>query len=41
MICANDENSLKAQSSIEVTDDGIVICVIDEHPQKGPALEIV
>ena len=35
MICDNDEHPEKAESSIEVTEEGIVICVNDEHPEKA------
>ena len=34
-ICFNDEQKLKAPSPILVTEEGIVICVNDEHPEKA------
>ena len=36
MICANDEQEKKECFPIEITDDGIVICVSDEHPSNEP-----
>ena len=37
VICVNDEHPLKAESPIEVKDEGIsnMICVNDEHPEKA------
>ena len=34
MISVNDEHPLKEEFPIEVTEEGIVICVSDEHPEK-------
>ena len=34
VVCANDENTLNAKFSIDVTDDGIFICVNDEQSWK-------
>ena len=31
----DDEHSLKVAPPIEVTEEGIVICVNDEHPEKA------
>ena len=34
MICVNDEHPKKAEPPILVTDEGIVISLSDEHPEK-------
>ena len=39
-ILINDWHLLKAYDPISVTDDGIVICVIDEHPDNDPIVLI-